>query len=328
MKAKQMLLGVVLLAGLASTAWGTDPEGIEVTRFLPEFQTQKTVKRLEEGLAPAKDLDSKLKTSTERIWQLIEAYRQSPSAELENQIYHAVAETGEMIVESINDLEGHRDRLRDELHQLNFNVDGVIGNLKTYTTSLDARVGDIVEEAKNLKEQLTGLAQHLVNNPDDEKKREEFRQGILALKRLRLKLGLYERNKAMYDKLAAQIGKVSGFFAEFETRLDAVLDSLALQKRLVAMNLTVLRDKAKIAAWLRGEADGQSGVAGMMKQLADLSGTVQSFDKVMDVMMNLGGDFDNFAEIVPELADPSLPESTSVTEEQLDDLIRKFSQGE
>jgi len=45
-------------------------------------------------------------------------------------------------------------------------------------------------------------------------------------------------------------------------------------------------------------------------------------------MMNLGGDFDNFAEIVPELADPSLPESTSVTEEQLDDLIRKFSQGE
>jgi len=327
MTAKQAVLMMALVAVLATCAMATDPEGIEVTRYLPEFDTDKTVKRIEKGLAPATELDSELKASTERIWQLIEAYRESPSSNLEDKIYREVAHTGELIVENINRLEGQRDRLRDEMHQLNFNVSGVTRNLTTYTSSLDARAGDVVEEAKQLKEQLVALARELTQNPEDKDKREEFRRGIMELKRLKIKLGLYNRNKAMYQKLAGQIEKVSQYFNQFETRLDTVLESLALQKRLIAMNLTVLRDKAKFVAWLRGGADGQSGVAGMMKQLADLSGTLQSFDKVMDVMMSLGGEFDDFARMVPEVGDPSQPGGIGVNDEQLDNLIQKFAQG-
>lgn len=328
MKLKHALLVCTLSAALATQARATDPEGIEITRFLPEFETQKAVERIEKGFAPAKDLDNTLKESTEKIWQLVEAYRQTPSTELEDQIYEAVAESGELIVEHISKLEGQRDRLRDELRELNVNVEGVVRNIETYTGTLDGRVKDVVEEAKALKNELKELARRLTDNPDDADARETFRKKIMELRRLQIKLRLYVRNKTMYAKLSEQIGKVSHFFGEFEGRLDTVLDSLALQKRLIAMNLTVLRDKAKVVAWLRGEATGQAGAAGLVKQLSQLSGSVQNFEKVMDVMMNLGGDFDDFAEIVPELGDESLGEVAIIGNEELDVLVERFARAE
>ncbi len=325
MNVRQALKAVALVGALAGAAVATDPEGIEVTRYLPAFDTQKTLERLQDGLAPAADLDSALKTSTAAIWELIESYRETPTPELENRIYEAVAQTGELIVDNVNRLEGERDRLRDEMRELNHNVDAVVRNLGTYTETLDARAGDVVEEATALKDELKALARQLVEAPDDTAGREAFRAKVLELKRLRLKLRLYERNKAMYEKLAGQIGKVSRFFEDFEGRLGTVLDSLALQKRFIAMNLTVLRDKAKVVAWLRGEADGRSGVAGVMRQLADLSGSIKSFEKAMDVVMNLGGDFDDFAAMVPELVDPDLPGGAGVTDDELEDLIQAFA---
>ncbi|MFP4056743.1 MAG: hypothetical protein ACLF0G_07730 [Candidatus Brocadiia bacterium] len=321
---------IALLALLAASpaARAADSEGIEITRFLPKFRSDQTVERIQEGLEPAKELDSALRASTEKIWQLIEEYRKAPSTELENKIYNAVADSGQTIVEHVNRLEGQRDRLRDELRELNFNVDTLLGNIATYTTSLEGRTGDFVEEAKALKDELTRLARYLVDHPDDMEKRQAFRHKVIELKRLRYKLRLYERNKAMYAKLADQIGRVSRFFTRFESRLDAVLDALAVQKRFIAMNLAALRDKAKVVAWLRGEADGSSGVAAMMKQLSDLSSSIQSFEKVMDVMMNLGGDFDNFAEMMPELADPALAEDADLAEGELDTLIQRFANGQ
>ncbi len=318
----------ILLAAMAGAALAADPEGIEITRFLPKFRTDATVERIQDGLAPAKELDSVLKASTEKIWQLVEEYRKNPSHELEDKIYNAVAESGQIIVEHVTQIESQRDRLRDELRALNFNVGTVLRNIATYTTSLDGRVSDFVEEAKVLKDELTDIARDLIDQPDDFEKRQLFRRKIIELKRLRYKLRLYERNKAMYAKLASQIGKVSHFFTRFESRLDTVLDSLAVQKRFIAMNLTALRDKAKVVAWLRGEANGSSGVAGMMKQLAELSSSIQSFEKVMDVMMNLGGDFDDFAGMLPELADPALGDDADVGESELDILIQKFATGQ
>ena len=328
MKIKHMLMVSVALAGLASGALATDPEGIEITRFLPEFNTEETVKSIEQGLAPTKDLDHTLRESTERIWQLVEQYRENPSHELEDQIYAAVADSGEKIIQHISDLEGQRDRLRDELRELNVNVEDVVRNLDTYTSTLDGRVKDVLEEARALKNELKQLAQQLTEDPNDVEAREAFRKKVIELKRLRLKLGLYVRNKKMYAKLSGQIGQVSDFFAQFETRLDTVLDSLVLQKRMIAMNLTVLRDKAKVLAWLRGESNGQSGVGHLMTQLGDLSNSLNSFGKAMDVMAHLGGDFDNFAEMVPELSDGSLGEVAAVAEDELDTLIEQFARKE
>jgi len=325
MRATEMTITIMALLTMVTCVGATDPEGIEITRFLPDFKTEDTVKKLEQGLSPAKKLTSKLRVSTDKVWKLIEAYRQEPSTDLENQIYQAVADCGEQIVGNINSIEAQRDRLRDEMRALNSNMTGLKRNLTAYTTSLDGRMGDIVEEAKQLNNELKEAARHLAEHPDDKAKREEFRRKVMALKRLRLKTRLFERNKAMYEKLTGQISKVADFLTQFENQLDAVLESLALQKQVIAMNLMVLRDKAKVIAWLRGESAGRSGVAGIMAQLKDLSGSIQSFGKVMDVMMNLGGDFDNFSEMMPELLDPSLPGNTTVTDEELDSLINEFA---
>ena len=324
MTAKPALLAPLLLVALAAGLRAADSEGLEITRFLPKFKTRRTVDRLESGLAPAKKLDSALRKSTERIWSLIEEYRKEPAPELEDQIYNAVAESGGVIVEHITQIEGQRDRMRDELRELNVNVAAVLRNIGQYTTALKGRQGDVVEEARALKEQLTTLAQHLVDNPEDKERRNEFRRRVMELKRFRYKLRLYARNQQLYTKLAEQIAKVSHFFTLFEERLDGVLESLALQKRFIAMNLTALRDKAKVVAWLRGEAGGAGGVAAMMKQLADLAGSLQSFEKVIDVMMHLGGDFDNFAEMCPALDDPVFKDSI-VGDDDLDELIQKFA---
>ncbi|MCD6404807.1 MAG: hypothetical protein J7M19_03165 [Planctomycetes bacterium] len=318
-------LAAVLVLAAFSEAFAVDPEGIEVTSYLPEFKTDDAVGRIEEGLAPARQLDSALKESTEKIWQLVEDYRKSPSPELEGKIYNAVAESGKLIVEHISSIESQRDRLRDELRALTFNVEGVMKNIETYTEGLDGRVKDVVEEAGALKDELKAMARALAQNPDDKEKRREFKAKILEFKRLQMKLAILQRNREMYAKLAEQIGTVSGFFQAFDTRLDSVLESLAIQKKLIAMNLTVLRDKAKVVAWLRGEAGGRDGAAGLVRQLAGLSASINGFEKVMDVMMNLGSDFDDFAELVPELTDPSVSSAAAVSEEDLDRLIEKFA---
>jgi len=325
MRSAGIVLAALVTLTLLPAALAVDPEGIEVTSYLPEFRTDDAVGRIEDGLAPARELDSALKESTENIWQLVEDYRKSPSPELEAKIYNAVAESGNLIVEHISSIESQRDRLRDEVRALNFNIEGVMRNIRTYTQGLDGRVKDVVEEAEGLKDDLKNMAGALARDPQNQQKRREFKAKILEFKRLQMKLAILQRNREMYAKLADQIGTVSGFFQAFDTRLDSVLESLAIQKKLIAMNLTVLRDKAKVVAWLRGEAGGRDGAAGLVRQLAELSSSISGFEKVMDVMMNLGSDFDDFAELVPELADPSVESAASVSEEELDRLIEKFA---
>jgi len=325
MRLSKIILACVVIAAAAPALLAVDPEGVEVTRYLPEFQTQQTVEELKEGLAPARELDSKLGKRTDEIWKLVEQYRKSPSTELENRIYNKVAEAGELMVESISSIQSQRDRLRDELRKLNYNVGGILRNLENYTTSLDGRIGDVLEEAKPLKDELKALAQELRQDRENEELREQFRRKLLDFQRLRVKLKILRRNRDMYSSLADQIGSVSSFFENFDQRLDTVLQSLATHKKLIEMNLTVLRDKARVVAWLRGESAGGRGAGELVKQLRDLSGTIGDFQKITDVMMNLGTDFDSFTGLVPEIEGEGLVPAGELTDEKLDELIDAFA---
>ena len=323
MTVKHCVLAAALATALVATAWAADSEGIEITRFLPKFDTEQSVERIQKGLAPMKELESALKASTDKVWKYVEEYRETPSSELQGKIYNAVAESGEIIVGHITTLDGQRDRLRDELRKINTNIGEMLHNIGTYPGSLKGRLGDVVEQARVDKKELAELARYLVDNPDDTERRQAFRRKLVAFKQLQYKARLFQQNRAFYAKVAQQIGQVHEFFTRFEGHIDTALDSLALQKQGITMQLACLRDKAKLVAWL-GNGQGNS-IAALMKQLSGVMANIGGFQKVMATATDIGDGLEDFTEKFPLPDELALPGDIGEGGKSLDKIISSFA---